>query len=130
MAELPLLYRMARTPTPGLSIAERAQWLTYAAHADISTGDNARPSAETMVRAMNSAERDELRALLDLDRRAGVEPDVWFDTRAAAEYLGVHHDTLRKLAAARVVPSEQDGPAASACGAHLDASAVACAIGV
>lgn len=35
--------------------------------------------------------------------------DEWLDTRAAAEYLGIHRDTLRKLAAERAVPSEQDG---------------------
>jgi excisionase family DNA binding protein len=34
----------------------------------------------------------------------------WFDSRHAAEYLGVHRDTLRKLAAERAIPSEQDGP--------------------
>jgi excisionase family DNA binding protein len=37
-------------------------------------------------------------------------PDEWFDSRHAAEYLGVHRDTLRKLAAERSIPSEQDGP--------------------
>lgn len=36
--------------------------------------------------------------------------DEWLDSRHAAEYLGVHRDTLRKLAAERAVPSEQDGP--------------------
>jgi excisionase family DNA binding protein len=36
--------------------------------------------------------------------------DDWLDTRRAAEYLGVHRDTLRKLAAERAVPAEQDGP--------------------
>lgn len=34
----------------------------------------------------------------------------WLDSRHAAEYLGVHRDTLRKLAAERSIPSEQDGP--------------------
>jgi excisionase family DNA binding protein len=34
----------------------------------------------------------------------------WFDSRHAAEYLGIHRDTLRKLAAERAIPSEQDGP--------------------
>ena len=33
----------------------------------------------------------------------------WLDSRHAAEYLGVHRDTLRKLAAERAIPSEQDG---------------------
>lgn len=37
-------------------------------------------------------------------------PDEWFDSRHAAQYLGVHRDTLRKLAAERAIPSEQDGP--------------------
>ena len=37
-------------------------------------------------------------------------PDEWLDSRHAAAYLGVHRDTLRKLAAERAIPSEQDGP--------------------
>jgi excisionase family DNA binding protein len=36
--------------------------------------------------------------------------DEWMDARAAADYLGVHRDTLRKLAAERAVPVHQDGP--------------------
>jgi excisionase family DNA binding protein len=32
------------------------------------------------------------------------------DAREAAGYLGVHRDTLRKLAAERAVPVHQDGP--------------------
>ncbi len=34
----------------------------------------------------------------------------WMDAREAAEYLGIHRDTLRKLAAERAVPTHQDGP--------------------
>jgi excisionase family DNA binding protein len=34
----------------------------------------------------------------------------WLDSRHAADYLGIHRDTLRKLAAERSIPSEQDGP--------------------
>lgn len=41
---------------------------------------------------------------------AASQEDEWFDSRHAAEYLGVHRDTLRKLAAERVIPTEQDGP--------------------
>jgi hypothetical protein len=48
---------MARTPTPALSIAERAQWLEYGAHADISTGDNARPSAKTIAKLVGCTPR-------------------------------------------------------------------------
>jgi excisionase family DNA binding protein len=41
-------------------------------------------------------------------RTAGVAPE-WMDSRAAADYLGLHRDTLRKLAAERAIPAEQDG---------------------
>lgn len=34
----------------------------------------------------------------------------WLDSRDAADYLGVHRDTLRKLAAERAIPAEQDRP--------------------
>ena len=70
--------------------------------------------------APNSALIDQLLGrLADLvvDRlmsRSGTEteqqPDEWMDARAAAVYLGVHRDTLRKLAAERAVPVHQDGP--------------------
>jgi excisionase family DNA binding protein len=36
-----------------------------------------------------------------------VEADEWFDTRRAAEYLGIHRDSLRRLAAAGEIPAEQ-----------------------
>jgi excisionase family DNA binding protein len=61
------------------------------------------------VRWMTDVERNELRALLGLDGPPEIELDHWMDSRAAAEYLGVHRDTLRKLAATGAVPSEQDG---------------------
>jgi excisionase family DNA binding protein len=38
------------------------------------------------------------------------QTDGWMDAREAADYLGVHRDTLRKLAAERAVPAHQDGP--------------------
>jgi excisionase family DNA binding protein len=41
---------------------------------------------------------------------SGNEVGEWLDSRHAAEYLGIHRDTLRKLAAERAIPSEQDGP--------------------
>lgn len=34
----------------------------------------------------------------------------WLDARDAAAYLGIHRDTLRKLAAGREVSVHQDGP--------------------
>ncbi len=36
--------------------------------------------------------------------------DRWLDTREAATYLGMHRDTIRRLAAERALPFEQDGP--------------------
>lgn len=42
-------------------------------------------------------------------RGSGEEDERWFDTRAAAEYLGVHRDTIRRLAAERAIPAEQAG---------------------
>jgi excisionase family DNA binding protein len=36
-------------------------------------------------------------------------PDRWLTTREAAEHLGMHPDTLRRLAAARTIACEQDG---------------------
>jgi excisionase family DNA binding protein len=51
-------------------------------------------------------------ALVLADRFGADERDCndWLDCRHAAKYLGVHRDTLRKLAAERAIPSEQDGP--------------------
>jgi excisionase family DNA binding protein len=41
--------------------------------------------------------------------QSGSDSDTWLDSRQAAQYLGLHRDTLRRLAAARVIPTEQDG---------------------
>ena len=51
-------------------------------------------------------------AAVVLERLSSNQPESvdWLDCRHAAEYLGVHRDTLRKLAAERAIPSEQDGP--------------------
>lgn len=49
-----------------------------------------------------------------LIERTAVDPNQpkgeWLDTRAAADYLGVHRDTVRKLAAERSIPTHQDAP--------------------
>ncbi len=39
-------------------------------------------------------------------------PERWLDTQRAADYLGLHRDTVRKLAAAAKLPYEQDRPGA------------------
>lgn len=38
-----------------------------------------------------------------------IQQDEWLDSREAAEYLGLHRDTLRRLAAAHAIQAEQDG---------------------
>lgn len=40
----------------------------------------------------------------------GSTGDGWLDVAAAADYIGMHKDTLRKAARARRIPFEQDGP--------------------
>ncbi len=42
--------------------------------------------------------------------RTKEHSSAWLDARSAAEYLGIHRDTLRKLAAQRAIPTHQDGP--------------------
>lgn len=55
------------------------------------------------------AERIAATVIARLDPPA--EPSAeWLDSRHAADYLGVHRDTMRKLAAERAIPFEQDGP--------------------
>ena len=44
-----------------------------------------------------------------LGRASSDHSAEWLDSRSAAEYLGVHRDTLRKLAAERAIPVHQDG---------------------
>jgi len=44
-----------------------------------------------------------------LENGRADQGDEWFDSAQAAEYLGLHRDTLRRLAAARAIPTEQDG---------------------
>jgi excisionase family DNA binding protein len=48
-----------------------------------------------------------------LMERTGADTDrgkQWFDAQGAADYLGMHRDTLRKLAAQRAIPAHQDRP--------------------
>ena len=56
------------------------------------------------------AERVAAAVAVRLGGDAAQRPDEWLDSRQAAGYLGVHRDTLRRLAAERAIPSEQDGP--------------------
>jgi excisionase family DNA binding protein len=73
-------------------------------------------SGSTTQGAKGSTVVDELVAhLADLvaakviDRLARQETSAaeWLDTRGASEYLGIHRDSLRRLAAERAIPAEQ-----------------------
>jgi len=50
------------------------------------------------------------RLLARTDADVNDHDSGWLDARGAAAYLGMHRDTLRKLAARRSIPSHQDGP--------------------
>lgn len=56
------------------------------------------------------AERVAAAIVARLGTEASEPVPEWLDSRRAAEYLGVHRDTLRKLAAEWSIPAEQDGP--------------------
>jgi excisionase family DNA binding protein len=45
-----------------------------------------------------------------LDLGSAGDSSEWLDSREAADYLGVHRDTLRRLAAEQAIQSEQEGP--------------------
>ena len=51
-----------------------------------------------------------VRRLIDCTEDAKRPEEEWLDARGAAAFLGIHRDTLRKLAAERAVPVHQDGP--------------------
>lgn len=98
----------------------------YATSERLPSGDHLRTLERTSIR-MAATAGDADRALVDqiLSRVADLVVDrlmerndaqssdhasTWLDARSAAEYLGVHRDTLRKLAAQRAIPTHQDGP--------------------
>jgi excisionase family DNA binding protein len=72
-------------------------------HRDSSTA----PGVETLLDLLVQRIADAVAARLAAE--STDQDDEWLDSRAAAEYLGVHRDTLRKLAAERAIPAEQDG---------------------
>jgi excisionase family DNA binding protein len=49
------------------------------------------------------------RVLARLSTPQDSQADEWLDTRRAAEYLGIHRDRLRRLAAEGTIPAEQEG---------------------
>jgi excisionase family DNA binding protein len=58
----------------------------------------------------NIAERVAASVARQLREQFSSPDDEWLDSRRAAEYLGLHRDSLRRLAAERAIPADQDGP--------------------
>ena len=77
------------------------------------------PARPEVPRQVGNSDLDQLVAqLADLvaakvvDRLAAPQTeaaDDWMDTRRATEYLGIHRDSLRRLAAEGTIPAEQAG---------------------
>jgi excisionase family DNA binding protein len=71
-------------------------------------GDQERALIDQFLGRLADLVVDRLMARNDAD---GADHDsAWLDARGAAAYLGMHRDTLRKLAAQRAIPAHQDGP--------------------
>jgi excisionase family DNA binding protein len=80
-------------------------------------GDSTSPSRARQAPAEAALLDQLLGRLADLVAERLMEPNGvstrqadWMDARSAAAYLGIHRDTLRKLAAQRAIPVHQDGP--------------------
>ena len=120
--------RFEGVPGDGLAVvdrevAERFDEVALAGPAGLPNAD--RGLARVVSIPGSDRRRDDAASIIDalLDRLADrvadavvarlggkqAERDEWFDSRQAAEYLGLHRDTLRRLTAARAIPSEQDG---------------------
>jgi excisionase family DNA binding protein len=56
------------------------------------------------------AERVAAAVVAQLDKTQERDVGEWLDSQQAADYLGIHRDTLRKLAAERTIPAHQDKP--------------------
>jgi excisionase family DNA binding protein len=78
------------------------------AHAAATPGDSDRALIDQILVRLADLVVDRLMARNDTDSADHVS--AWLDARGAAEYLGIHRDTLRKLAAQRAIPTHQDGP--------------------
>ena len=67
---------------------------------------------QTFVDALAEAVADRVAELIGTPpatERDRTEP-TWLDAHRAADHLGLHVDTVRRLAARREIPFEQDGP--------------------
>jgi excisionase family DNA binding protein len=75
------------------------------------SGRTSQAATGNVVFAELLAHLAEIVAAKVIDRLARQETadDEWLDTRGASEYLGIHRDSLRRLAAERAIRAEQSG---------------------
>ena len=85
-------------------------------HPPISAGTS-QAAAANLVFDELLAQLAEIVVVKVVDRLARQEAaaDDWLDTRGASEYLGIHRDSLRRLAAERAIPAEQAGAGVASC---------------
>ena len=89
------LPRASKTPQPR-SVAASATTTNDAALIDQLLSQLADLVADRLLEHTNESAHDQ----------AGQ----WLDVRGAADHLGIHPDTVRKLATRRTIPTHQDGP--------------------
>ncbi len=104
---------MAAYATPQLELASRSSQRPSHRAEQTRRIDPATESSllDTLIDQLAERLAERLAAAADPSQtHRSSSQDEWFDSRHAADYLGVHRDTLRKLAAQRAIPAEQDGP--------------------
>ena len=91
-------------------IAPAAEFRVIDRHPTIS-GSTSQAATGNVVFDELLAHLAEIVAAKVIDRLARQETtaDDWLDTRGASEYLGIHRDSLRRMAAEGVIPAEQAG---------------------
>jgi excisionase family DNA binding protein len=91
-----------------LPVVERLGALDRTAHPASTGGQPEHALIDQILGRLADLAIDRLMELTSSDN--GGQADDWLDARGAAAYLGVHRDTVRKLAAQRAIPVNQDGP--------------------
>jgi excisionase family DNA binding protein len=100
-------YATTERPVPGASIRSLPSKALVPSTADAG-GDVSQALLDSLLGRL--ADLVVQRLLERTNEDPGQSQAEWLDTRAAAHYLGVHCDTLRKLAAERSIPTHQDAP--------------------
>lgn len=106
--ELPT--RLGPDPLARLQLVSTSRGRSLEGSGDVHPTDDADIGAALVTQLVNQFADRVAAAVAQRLAHGATRDDEWYDSRHAAEYLGVHRDTLRKLAAERTIPAEQDGP--------------------